>query len=168
MKKQIRKFERPLRPWDRTRLESEKKIRQDYGLRRKQEIWRAEAILRNFRRLARELRAEKSKDKENILLGKLQKLGLINTNANLDDVLGLSIQNILDRRLQTIVYKKGLANSPRQARQFIVHGHIVLDGRRTRFPSTLITKDVEEKIKFHDKSRMKELKISGANEAKPA
>ena len=65
MKRQQKKYERPLRPWDRPRIEAEKKIKQDYGLRRKKEIWKAQAILRNFRRLARELRAKKDKEKEN-------------------------------------------------------------------------------------------------------
>src|SRR3989304_6568383 len=164
MKRQQKKYERPLRPWDRPRIEAEKKIKQDYGLRRKKEIWKAQAILRNFRRLARELRAKKDKEKENILIEKVRKLGLIHANANLDDVLALNVQNILDRRLQTIVYKKGLANTPRQARQFIVHGHISLNGKRARFPSTLIVRDSEEKINFHEKSKVKQSKMSGENE----
>src|SRR3990172_8373778 len=126
MKRQQKKYERPLRPWDRSRIEAEKKIKKDYGLRRKREIWKAQAILRNFRRLAREMRAKKDKEREKILIGKLNKLGLVNINANLDDVLVLNVQNILDRRLQTIVHRKGLANSLIQARQFIVHGHIAL------------------------------------------
>jgi len=168
MKRQQKKYERPLRPWDRPRIEAEKKIKQDYGLRRKKEIWKAQAILRNFRRLARELRAKKDKEKENILIEKVRKLGLIHANANLDDVLALNVQNILDRRLQTIVYKKGLANTPRQARQFIVHGHISLNGKRARFPSTLIVRDSEEKINFHEKSKVKQSKMSGENETAKA
>ena len=167
MKRQQKKYERPLRPWDKPRIEAEKKVKQDYGLRRKREIWKAQAILRNYRRLARELRAQKGKENEKILIEKLHKLGLIHANANLDDVLALNLQNILDRRLQTIVQRKGLASTPKQARQYIVHGHIAVEGKRLRFPSTLIRKDLEEKIHFYEKSKIKELK-SGLNETTKA
>ncbi len=166
MKRQKKKYENPLRPWDRTRIETEKKIKQEYGLRRKKEIWKAQAILRNYRRLARESRASKDKNQEKILIDKLHKLGLIGANSNLDDVLALSIQNILDRRLQTVVQRKGLASTPKQARQFIIHGHVALEGKRVRFPSTLIPKDLEEKINFYEKSKVKQFKLSGMNEAK--
>ena len=71
MKRQQKKYEKPLRPWDKGRIETEKKLKQDYGLRRKKEIWRAESILRNYRRLARNLAAKRDKPKEKILLDKL-------------------------------------------------------------------------------------------------
>jgi len=166
MKRQSKKYARPLRSWNRARIETEKKLKQDYGLRRKKEIWRAEAILRNFRRLARELRARKDETKEKILITRLSKLGLVGENANLDNVLALNVQNILDRRLQTIVFKKGLSNTAKEARQFIAHGHIAIEGRRAKFPSTLVPKDMEEKIKFYERSKVKAFKLSGANVAK--
>jgi small subunit ribosomal protein S4 len=134
MKRQKKKYEKPLRPWDRTRLEAEKKIKQNYGLRRKKEIWRAESILRNYRRLARNLAAKKDKEKEKILLDKLVKIGLLNPTADLDDVLALTVENLLDRRLQTLTYRKGISKTAKQARQLIVHGHIAINGRRVRWP----------------------------------
>jgi len=154
MRIQKKKYERPLKPWDKTRIETEKKLSKEYGLRRKKEIWRAESILRNYRRLARTLAAKKDKEMEKTLLDKLFRMGLIEKNASLDDVLVLTVEKILDRRLQTLVLKKGLANTSKQARQFIVHGHIALDGRRVKWPSTLIKKGEEKKISFYGKSKL--------------
>jgi small subunit ribosomal protein S4 len=155
MKKQRKKYERPLKPYDKGRIESEKKLLLNYGLRRKKEIWRAESITRNFRRQARDLAAKKDKDQEKILLNKLVKLGLLEKSATLDDVLTLTVENILERRLQTLVYKRGLANTLRQSRQRIVHGHVALNKRRVTWPSTLVEKENEEKISFYVKSKIK-------------
>ncbi len=159
MKKQKKKYSKPKRPYDKERIEREKKILHDYGLRRKHEIWRAEGILRNLRARARKLAARKNEKQEKLLLGRLQKLGLIKEAANLDDVLTLTTENILDRRLQTLVYKKGLANTLKQARQFIVHGHVALNGRKVTWPSMLIKSEDEKKINFYEKSKVKETKL---------
>ncbi|OYT41525.1 MAG: 30S ribosomal protein S4 [Candidatus Aenigmarchaeota archaeon ex4484_224] len=67
-------------------------------------------------------------------------------NSTLDDVLGLTVRDILERRLQTIVYRKGLANTPKHARQLIVHGHVYINGRRIVWPSYLVPRDEEDKI----------------------
>ena len=159
MKKQKKKFEKPLRPWDKTRIEEERKIVQSYGLRRKREIWRTESILRNYRRIARNLAARRDKEKEKILLDKIFKMGLISKDANLDDVLVLTIENLLERRLQTLVFKKGLASTPKQARQFIVHGHVAVDGRIVKWPSMIIPISEENKISLYEKSKTKGVKI---------
>jgi small subunit ribosomal protein S4 len=155
MKRQHKKFTRPLRPWSRSNIEAEKKIKQDYGLRRKKEIWRAESILRNYRRIARSLAAKRDKEKEKILLDKLSKMGLIKSESSLDNVLVLNVENILERRLQTLVFKRGLAHTLKQARQMIVHGHVALDGRRTRWPSVLVPLSEEGKISLYEKSKLK-------------
>jgi len=155
MKKQKSKFERPRRPWDKVRIEEEKRIMQNYGLRRKKEIWREESILRNYRRLARSLAARRDKEQEKILLDKLFRMGMISKEAGLDDVLVLTVENILDRRFQTIVFKKGLAKNMKQARQYIVHGHIAFEGRRIKWPSMLVPLGGEEKIGLYEKSKLK-------------
>ena len=160
MKRQQKKYEKPLRPWDRTRIEAEKKLKQNYGLRRKKEIWRAESILRNYRRQARNLAAKKDKEKEKILIDKLVKIGLLNTGADLDDVLVLNVENLLERRLQTLTFKKGIAKTSKQARQLIVHGHVAIDGKRVRWPGTIVPISEEGKISFYGKIGVK-------NETKP-
>jgi len=146
MRRQRKKYEKPKRPWDKTRIEREKELLKKFGLRRKREIWRAESLLRKYRRLARELAAKKDKEKEKILIEKLARFGILKKNANLDDVLGLTVEDILNRRLQTIVFKKGLANTIKHARQLIVHGHITINNRKIVYPSYLVPKEEEDKI----------------------
>lgn len=143
-KKQKKKYESPKKPYDKSRIESEKNILKEFGLRRKHEIWRAESMLRNFRRRARELLARPDEKKEKDLFQKLHSLGV--TCLKLDDILGVSLENILSRRLQTVVFKKGLANTSKQARQLIVHGHVSIDGKKIRWPSYLMQSNEEDKI----------------------
>jgi small subunit ribosomal protein S4 len=76
-------------------------------------------------------------------------MGLLEKGKSLDDVLTLKITDILNRRLQTLVYKKGLADSPLHARQLIVHGHIAIDKRRIRTPSYMVPIDKEDKIGYY-------------------
>jgi small subunit ribosomal protein S4 len=155
MRKQSKKFEKPLKPWDKTRIEEEAKLLQDYGLRRKSEIWKTESVLRNYRRIARDLAARADKEKEKILLDKLFRIGLIGKDADLDDVLALTLEKLLDRRLQTLVFKRGMCPTIKAARQYIVHGHIAVDGRRVKWPSTIIKLADENKISFYEKSKIK-------------
>ncbi len=147
-RKHRRKYETPLRPWDKKRIEEEVEIMKKYGLRRKNEIYKAESILRKFRRNARELAARKNEKLEKELIGRLHRLGLVDKDATLDDVLSLTLEDILNRRLQTLVFKKGLAKTPKQARQFIVHGHVKVNKVKIKWPSFLVPKDLEDTIQL--------------------
>jgi len=140
-------YETPKKPF--AELEEERKLLREFGLKNKRELWKAETILRNFRRRARELQARRDEEEERKLIKKLQELGL--NVKTLDDVLKLTVRDILSRRLQTIVYKKGLANTIKQARQFIVHGHVYINDRRVTFPSFLVPAELEDKIRLSDK-----------------
>ncbi len=146
------KYRKPKKRWDKARIEEEKKLMEEYGLRRKRELWRAQEILRKFRKRARDLLARADEKAKNELLTKLYRLGLVEKDATLEDVLKLTIRDILERRLQTIVYRKGLARTIKQARQFIVHGHIAVNGRRMPFPSALVRREWEDKIGYYFKS----------------
>ncbi|HKZ45669.1 MAG TPA: 30S ribosomal protein S4 [archaeon] len=146
MKRQKKKYERPRRPWDKERIEKEREVMKNFGLRRKKEIWRAQAFLRKYRRIARELAAKKDKDKEKMMIKKLASFGLLQENAVLDDVLSLSLENVLERRLQTIIFRKGLAKTQKQARQFIVHRKVLLNSRKSIYPNYLVKKEEEDKI----------------------
>jgi small subunit ribosomal protein S4 len=152
-KKQKRKFEKPRRPFDKERIEREEKIRRDYGLRRKREILRAEGIVRDFRRRARSLQAEPDEEKEKELLEKLNKLGL--ECSKLEDVLGIKLEDILSRRLQNIIYKKNLANSIKEARQFIIHGHVMVNKRKILWPGYLVPTKLEDSIELKNKIKEK-------------
>jgi small subunit ribosomal protein S4 len=140
------KYKRPRRPWDKTQIKESKKLMEDYGLRRQKEIWIAQNILRGFRERARTLAATKNKEEEKILIDRLAKLGLLKKESGLDDVLALTLKDVLNRRLQTIVLRKGIAKTMKQSRQMIVHGHVFIESRKTTFPSYLVTSEDEGKI----------------------
>jgi len=149
MKRQRKKYKTPVKAWDKQRIEKERIIVKNFGLSKKREIWRAETFLRKYRRIARKLATKESKDEEKILIKKLAKFGLLNENAGLDDVLSMTLENLLERRLQTIIFRKGLTNSPKQARQYITHGHVTINGKKVVYPSYLVLKDEEDKIEVN-------------------
>lgn len=154
-KRQRKKYSRPKEPFDKDRIDREKEILKAYGLKRKHEIQRAEAILRNFRRRARDLQATHDEKKKKELFEKLNRMGLIDRDAKLKDVLGINLDSILSRRLQTILHKKALANSVKQARQLIVHGHVIVNQRKIVWPSYLVPAELEDKIEIKHISKIK-------------
>jgi len=103
-------------------------------------------MLRSFRRRARELQAQHDEDKEKYLLGKLIKLGLINENEGIEKILDLKVEDILNRRLQTIVHKKGFASTSLYARQKIVHKHVTINGIKINKPGFMVPKELEHAI----------------------
>ena len=113
-------------------------LTRNYGLKNKKELWRASSKLRNWRSQARTL-VGLSKSKRGVaekqLFTRLIKLGLLNKNAGLDDILSLTIEQVLDNRLQTQVYKQGLASTAKQARQFITHCKVLVNGTVVTAPS---------------------------------
>ena len=157
-KRHRKKYITPTHPWDKVRLEKEVQLVIKYGLRNKRELWRFQNILRKYRRVARDLLAKihlpgkegrMAKQKADMVIKKLTKIGVLKEDATLDDILNLTVEDFLERRLQTIVYRMGLANSIKQARQMIVHGHIAVDGRRVTAPSYIVEKDEENKIGYY-------------------
>lgn len=132
------------------RIEREKKLIKKYGLKNGKELWKVESLLRNFRRRARKLltlKTEQAEIEKKQLLDRLSTLNILKKSAGIDDVLVMKIEDILERRLQTMVQKTGLANTPKQARQFIVHGLITIGGNRVTSPSYLVKRDEEKDIK---------------------
>jgi len=154
-KKQRKKYETPRFPWRTDALQEELKLLGQYGLRNKHELWRHETMLSNFRGIARSLigkEPEERKKMENEILVRLKKLGVLHETAVLDDVLDLAIEDILERRLQTIVFRKGLAKTIHQARQLITHGHVIIGNQRVTVPSYIVTRDDENKIAYASQS----------------
>jgi small subunit ribosomal protein S4 len=145
-----KKYKRPRTPWNSAQIMEERELLKEYGLRRKRELWRARDILRNFRRRARQLIAEHSEEEEVILVERMVKLGFLSKDAGLEGILALDIKIILDRRLQTLVFKKGHAPTVKTARQMIVHGKIAVGGRKVRFPSYIVPVDRETAISVHE------------------
>lgn len=155
MRKLTPKFESPRRPWDKARIEKEKIVLSEFGLRRKNEIWRAEQVLRNFRRQARELIASRDTKREQELIGKVNRMGLIETTAKMEDILALKLEDLLNRRLQTVVKNAGMCQTVKQSRQIIVHGHIAVNGVRTRFPSYIVKRG--DKISMYEGSTLQNM-----------
>ena len=158
--KNHKQYDTPKRRFEKTRIEDENRIVIEYGLRNKKELWKAESVLRGYRRAARELLAIKSSvtdtaliaRKEDELLGHLERYGLLSAGAGIGDVLALKSENELERRLQTIVYRKGLARSPKQARQLISHGHVAVNGRKVTIPSYIVRRSEEAGIAYYRNS----------------
>jgi len=144
-----KKYRKPRKPWDRQYLEWSIRLAGEYGLRNKREILRAHSEASRCRRLARMLLSQgehRDVKLEEQLLSRLKRLGIIPEDAVLDDVLDVTAENFLKRRLQTIVFMKGYARTPYQARQLVVHGHVKVNGRTVRVPSYLVSVDEEDSV----------------------
>ena len=150
-----KKYSTPAHPYEKDRIEEENKLLKDYGLKNKKEVWKIESQLRKYRTMARKLQAEKmsgGKGGVGELIAKLSSIKIVGDGASLDDVLGLTITDFLNRRLQTIVFKKGLARTPKQARQFIVHGLVAVGGRKVTVPGYLVKGKEEDTIGYYGKA----------------
>jgi small subunit ribosomal protein S4 len=151
-------YETPNHPYQGERIAEETGLVGQYGLKNKEELWRAQSELRNYRREARRLLGRSQGDAEAAgreageFLARLQRTGVLGAEDSLDDVLSLDVTDVLERRLQTVVYRKGLANTPQQSRQFISHGHIVVGESQVRTPSYTVAVDEEDAVGFDSSS----------------
>ncbi len=148
-------YSNPKKPWDKARLEAETILVKDYCISNKRELFKMRAVLKKFTLQAKKLLSSTSAQAEQekkSLLNKLHSLSLIGANAQLDDVLALQLTNVLERRLQTLLVRKGLATTMKQARQFIVHQHIKVGGKSITAPSYLVSKNEENNLTFLEKS----------------
>ena len=151
-------YNTPSHPWQKTRIEQERTLTHQYGLKSKKEIWKADTKVREMRRQARKLTAkandEQAQKEKTLLLNKLSRLGMLEQGAALEDVLRMAPENILDRRLQTQVYLQGLASTVKQSRQLIIHGHISVEGAVNRVPGMIVTKTQEKNITYSPSSAL--------------
>ena len=151
-------YDTPSHPWQKVRIEEEAGLIHQYGLKNKKEIWKANTKVREMRRQARKLTAKSSdlqaQKERDLLLAKLNRLGILEQNSSLEDILRMSPENILNRRLQTQVYLQGLASTVKQSRQLIIHGHIAIDGAVTRVPGMIVTKLQEKNITYSSTSAL--------------
>lgn len=151
-----RTVETPSHPWQGDRIREENEICRKYGLKNKHEVWKVKTMVKGIRGQARMLQGRSDDDEQARiekarLFHRLQRLGFLHGDAEqrLDDILGLTTDVILARRLQTIVYLKGLSNTPKQARQFIVHGHIGIRGKKVTIPSYIVRAGEENHIEYY-------------------
>src|SRR5512137_2196308 len=154
-----RKYDTPAHPWEGDRIKEENELLMKYGLKNKRELWRAKSYVRSLRAQSRDLQARlrsgdpQAKIETDQLLAKCARMSLLTMEgATLNDVLSLNTEAVLSRRLQTVLYRKGLAFSPKQARQLIVHGHAAIGSRRVTIPGYMVKRGEEEKVQYHEAS----------------
>ena len=148
-------WKKPKRPLNYDLKMDELKTLGTFGLKTKQELWKTQTELSRVRLQARSLlalRQEDRKRKEPVLMQSLTKIGLVDESSTLDDVLNLQVNDLLSRRLQTIVQRKLFFKTPYQARQAIVHGHIMIGDSIVTIPSYVVKTEEENKIHLTSES----------------
>lgn len=150
MKRKHKLYSNPKKPFDKLRIEEERKIIEEFGLKNKKEIWKTEAKSKLVREKARKL-IKSSQEKQKVLFDQLNKIG-IKANS-LTDAFAVDIKAYLARRLQTIVFKKKLSNTIKEARQKIVHRKILVDGEVINKPSYLVPVELEDKITIKNQKK---------------
>ncbi len=151
IKKQKKKFSKPSHPWQKDRIEAEKEMLKQYGLRRKYEIWKMDSLLKNFLNRAKTIIAQRSPQSElekKQMLDRLYSLGLLKHGSRVEDILNLTIKNLMERRLQTLVVRKQFAKSMLQARQFITHEYVAIGAIKITAPSYLVSVQEEPQIRL--------------------
>ena len=150
-KKKHKTFKTPKRPYDSTALLEDLRILGMFGLRNKRELWKVHTELSKIRGRARDLLSLDPEERiiqEKALVSKLAHRGLVMENDRLEDVLTLTVEDFLERRLQTYTFRRGMTQSIFQSRQLITHGHIAINGRKVTSPSYLVRIDDEETLDY--------------------
>jgi len=152
--KNHKQYAKPTRKFEKGRQADEVKLLVTYGLRNKREIWKSQMVLRRFRQAARDITAMSTagtdpkivEAKKRQMLGHLERMGFLGADSDIEAVLSLKVEQQLERRLQTVVYRKGLARSPKQARQFVTHGHIMIGTRKVTIPGYHVSRAEESQV----------------------
>ena len=156
-----KKYKKPKHPFQKERLAEELEFLGKYGLRNKREFWKMRTMLGNWRSIARKSRSlstERAAEVQDTLSKKLIRLGVVGPEARFEDVLSLTVEDLLKRRLQTMVFEKGFAKTIYQARQFIVHGHIQVVGKKIDAPSYIVKREEEDFIGYAPSSPLTTVK----------
>ena len=150
-----RSYDTPSHPWQGERIKAEVVLVNQFGLKNKTEVWKAQSVLRNFRKQARELQAllrtgdAQAKREADALIAKCGRMGVLPLEgATLNDILVLKEEDILGRRLQTIVFEKGMASTVKQARQMITHGHVFMNGHKVTVPGYIVLREEEPSVEY--------------------
>lgn len=156
-RKAHKSYQTPRHPWRKEQLEEELRLLGEYGLRNKRELRRHETQLSRIRGIARTLlgaTVEQRAEMESQYLKRMSRMGILPDTASVDNILDLNVKDLMERRLQTIVYRAGLARTIHQARQFVNHGHISIGGDIVSVPGYIVKKDEESRIAFQPTSAL--------------
>ncbi len=138
--------------WDKKTIVDEAVLVNDYALKNKTEIRKVEMEISKIKKIAKSLNRTVESKEGDIAKNFVEKLkvnGYLNVDAtSLDEVLEIKLRNILERRLSNIVYKNKLARTPIQARQFVVHRHITVNGKLVDSPSFMVPLNLESTVSF--------------------
>ncbi|MFA5173853.1 MAG: 30S ribosomal protein S4 [Candidatus Pacearchaeota archaeon] len=154
-KRKTNQYSKPRKLYDSIRIAEENQLKEKYGLKNKREIWKAEAKIKRIRDLAKEL-ITKSDEEKHAFIIRLQKMGL--NVSKIAEVLALNKEDWLKRRLQTIVFARGLVRTPKQARQLVVHKHVQVGDRVINIPSYIVALEEEPEVKLNIVLKIKEQK----------
>lgn len=146
------KFEKPKDRWNLERIKADNSLVTEYGLKNMRELWKAQTEIGRVRRNARELLSVGGTQTESVkerMINRLTRIGITSSTATLSDLLDLKENALLERRLQTIVFKRGLARTVKQARQLTVHGFIAINGKRVNRPGYIVDVKDEERIGYY-------------------
>ncbi|MFH0862788.1 MAG: 30S ribosomal protein S4 [Candidatus Altiarchaeota archaeon] len=166
-RKQRRKYTRPAHPWQMERITAEREICVKFGLKNKTELWKAQSRLARIRDGAKKLLAQKGEKADiqrKALLDKMRNWGV--KVESIDDILALDVSAILERRLESVVFRKGMASTPKQARQYIVHNHIYVGTHKVTIPSYIVLAKEEDTVRVVDE--LQKVQESAREEVKEA
>ena len=84
-------------------------------------------------------------------------------------IAGENLLILLERRLDNVVYRLGMASSRKEARQLVNHGHFILNGHKANIPSMLVSAGdtIQVKPSSADSDKFQELKAAGAYKTPP-
>ena len=157
MKRKHKKYSKPKKSFDKPRIEEEVKIKEEFGLKKKREIWKAEAKVKKMREKAKNL-ISASPEQQEKLFENLRKIGF--NVKSISDILSLDKKDYLKRRLQTILVNKHMATTPKAARQLITHKKVLVDGNVVSVPSYIVPVELEKKISLKIKTKPVQEKIN--------
>jgi len=162
-KRKRKQHSRPRRAFDKARIEEENVLKEKYGLKNKKEIWKADSAIARIRNLAKRSITKPDEEKKTFI-ERLQKIGF--KVEKIADALALNKEDWLKRRLQTVIFMKKFANTPKQARQFVVHKHVSVGDRIVNIPSYQVSLEEEPSVRLNLVLKEKETKKSKIEEIK--
>jgi len=153
-----KKYQTPSHPWEAARMAEEKPLMKEYGLSNKRDLWKMSSYAKTIAIQAKKLIAKRDdeqsiKEKE-LLMQRLIRYNLIRPGDPIETALSLNSKDILERRLQTMVVRKNLARSMKQARQLVTHKHIMVNKKVITSPAYLVSALEENQLAYSENSPM--------------